>query len=153
MKHLALFKCLIVSLLLTGCNSNTTQDEPNINETETKAKSTETIQLVKENKFIDFDVNKVIDNFAADVQNKIPEEEVHKYKAALYRFYSHVTSDDNGYTCDLKSGAEINVSENVFNALMQNLKETNEGIAQMKAKGMSVNVAQVNEAYLNSLLK
>lgn len=153
MKHFALYANIIMALLLSSCSNNTTQEEPTGKQTATATRPTETKRLVDENTFIDFDVNKAIDNLAAEIPKALQGEDMHKSRAALYRFYSHVTSTEDGYSCDLKSGADINVSENVFNAFMANLKETNAAIAQMKAKGMDVDVAQVDSAYLNSLLK
>lgn len=73
--------------------------------------------------------------------------------AAIYRFYSHVKMENGFYSCSLTSADEINVSPNVFDFLKDNLEEMNDSIRAFKERGEEINVFEINEEYLNSLLK
>lgn len=74
-------------------------------------------------------------------------------KAAIYRFFSHVTVVDNQYVCDLTSAEQINVSKAMYNKMMNNLKETNANIRESEAQGHRVELGPLGEEYLNSLLE
>lgn len=80
-------------------------------------------------------------------------EEIAKAKAAVYRFYQHVSIRNGYYSCDLSSASEIHVSEEVFNDLMNNLEEINRLVKERRDKGMEIELPDVTEDYLNSLLE
>lgn len=73
--------------------------------------------------------------------------------AALYRFYSHVQLIDSCYVCSLKSAAEINVSQTVFETLKNNLDDMNEQIESLRKAGEKVSLPDVDNDYLKSLLR
>ena len=83
----------------------------------------------------------------------VNQEEQAKMKAALYRFYSHVELVDDTYVCNLTSAEDINVSQGVYTALLNNLADMNNAILQAKNEGKELYIQDVNEAYLNSLLE
>lgn len=73
--------------------------------------------------------------------------------AALYRFYSHVQLIDSCYVCSLKSAAEINVSQTVFETLKNNLDDMNEQIESLRKAGEKVSLPDIDNDYLKSLLR
>ena len=73
--------------------------------------------------------------------------------AAVYRFNIHVSVVDGLYYCSLKNGAEINISEDLFKYMIDNLEEMNGSIKEYAEKGEKVNVIEPTEEYLESLLK
>ena len=73
--------------------------------------------------------------------------------AALYRFYSHVQLIDSCYVCSLKSAAEINVSQTVFETLKNNLDDMNEQIESLRKAGEKVSLPDFDNDYLKSLLR
>ena len=79
-------------------------------------------------------------------------EEIAQAKAAVYRFYQHVSIRDGYYVCDLSSASEIKVSEEVFNDFTNNLKEINAFIKERRQNGVQIDLPEVTEEYLNSLL-
>ncbi len=60
---------------------------------------------------------------------------------------------DGKYVCDLKNAEEINISERLYEAILNNLNEMNTWIEQSKTSGKEVMIQEVNEEYLNSLLE
>ena len=83
----------------------------------------------------------------------VTEEDHAKMKAAVYRFNKHVSVVDGLYYCSLKNGAEINISEDLFKYMIDNLDEMNGFIKEYTEKGEKVNVIEPTEEYLESLLK
>lgn len=77
-------------------------------------------------------------------------DDMARMKAALYRFYSHVKLEEEGYVCDLSSANEINVSSTVYMALLNNM---NASYKKAKSEGQNVVALSVNKAYLDSLLE
>jgi phosphoenolpyruvate carboxylase len=88
-----------------------------------------------------------------EAEKKIFDLEIAKAKAAVYRFYSNVSLVNGLYESKLKSGKEINISDRLFAALSENLKQMNSTITKQKAEGFQVNVQEINSEYLNSLLR
>lgn len=74
-------------------------------------------------------------------------------KAAVYRFYKHVSVKDSLYILDIQDASEINISTRVFTALAENLKEMNDFIKLAKEKGENIDLFIPDEEYLNSLLQ
>ena len=90
--------------------------------------------------------------YEADKEN-VTEEDHAKMMAAVYRFQNHVSVIDGLYSCSLKNGAEINISEELFKSMIDNLEEMNSFIKEYTEKGEKVNVIEPTEEYLESLLK
>lgn len=111
-------------------------------------------KYVDENTFIDLDVMALAKEIASpDTQAAIDLDKVAQMKAAIYRFYSHVELEEGVYVCHLSAASDINVSESVYKALLDNLNAMNSSIQKTKETGQEINVPEINEAYLNSLLK
>lgn len=110
-------------------------------------------KYVEENTYIDIDVVKLEKEIASpNTRASVDQDKVAQMKAAIYRFYNHVKLKDGFYHCDLTSASQINVSTNVYTALLNNLNDMNADIRKLKEKGQEVTVPDIDEAYLNSLL-
>lgn len=109
---------------------------------------------VDENTFLDVDVYGLVKDISnPQTRASTNQEQVAKMKAAIYRFYSNVQLEDGYYICKLKSANDINVSVDVYTALLNNLNQMNAVIKEAKDKGKSMNTQAVDSEYLNSLLK
>lgn len=110
-------------------------------------------KIVKNNSFIDIDINHAAKQAAMGTR-ATDTEEMAKAKAAIYRFYSHVRlNESKQYECTLTSAKEINISQNLFEALLQNLEAMNSFIKEGTKSGQNVVAPEITEEYLNSLLK
>ncbi|MDE6810451.1 MAG: hypothetical protein K2J42_10255 [Muribaculaceae bacterium] len=143
----------IVIMTLIGCQNNATNnliENPNeINEANTKVKD-----YVDNNTYIDVDVQALVKKTTAqDSRSNITEDDNAKMKAAVYRFYKHVSVKDSLYILDIQDASEINISTRVFTALAENLKEMNDFIKLAKEKGENIDLFIPDEEYLNSLLQ
>lgn len=78
----------------------------------------------------------------------------YQMKAAAYRFYKHCTMDEKGFiTCHATSGKEMNISEEVFEFRIRDMKGWNDMIEQNIRENASYKVVRIDsEKYLNDLL-
>ena len=76
------------------------------------------------------------------------------WRAARYRFCKHVKEDEEGlYTWSVKNGAELNISEDLFNHFKKDLEWLNEGIRRDIKNGEThISKPTFDEKYLNGLL-
>ena len=105
--------------------------------------------------FIDINIKKFSDELST-VNTKVLsalKNDKDKAFAALYRFYSHVQLIDSSYVCSLKSAAEINVSQTVFETLKNDLDDMNEQIESLRKAGEKVSLPDIDNDYLKSLLR
>lgn len=73
-------------------------------------------------------------------------------RAACYRFYKALSYDEKGIgTCVVKSGAELNMSEELFQTLLRDQLTTKEHLLNEISKGKEIVMPDM-EKYLNSLL-
>lgn len=109
---------------------------------------------VETNAFIDVDVPSITYGLAnpSSRSSNVNIDDVAKMKAAVYRFYKNVSVENGFYSCSLSNGTEINISEDVFKALLDNLKDMNSFIEECMNKGEVVHITEPTEEYLNSLL-
>lgn len=146
MKQLAMI--MAACLLTVSCN--------NIQKTASPADETSNAQKIAESgEFIDINIKKLSDELST-VNTKVLsalKNDKDKAFAALYRFYSHVQLIDSCYVCPLKSAAEINVSQTVFETLKNNLDDMNEQIESLRKAGEKVSLPDVDNDYLKSLLR
>lgn len=76
-----------------------------------------------------------------------------QYKTACYRFYKAVTIDENGIaTCKAKKGADLNMSEALFDDYMNDMENLNEMIREDLEKGIKGERPPLNDAYFERLL-
>lgn len=135
-------------LLTASCN--------NIQKTASPADETSNVQKIAESgEFIDINIKKFSDELST-VNTKVLsalKNDKDKAFAALYRFYGHVQLIDSCYVCSLKSAAEINVSQTVFETLKNNLDDMNEQIESLRKAREKVSLPDIDNDYLKSLLR
>lgn len=160
MRNLKLLSVITIMLFFVGCKSgNKTEDKSTESTAETPQMTDTPKGLVKkyveDNTYIDVDIPSIAYSLAnpSAVSGTISGDDMAKAKAAIYRFYKNVSIVDGYFTCSIQSGSDINVSDNVFTALSENLNEMNSHIKEAKAKGETVNLFEPDENYLNSLLE
>ncbi len=145
-----LLSAVLVVPVLTGC-AGRSGGEAAGNEPADGVRFETAREWVENDVFIDFDDAEISLALMDSTANK---EDLAQAKAAVYRFYKHVTlSEDSLLQCTLKNGAEINVSDRVFKAFMENINEMNERIKSSRAEGVTVLMAEPTEEYLRSLLE
>lgn len=113
--------------------------------------------LVESGQFIDVDVKSLAFEVAnggitRSGSNEL-KEDIAKMKAAVYRFYSNVEVSDGHYVVKVNSGKDLNISESVFEELVNNIDEMNAFIDKVKAKGEDINMFEITQDYLDSLLE
>lgn len=146
MKQLAMI--MAACLLTVSCN--------NIQKTASPADETSNVQKIAESgEFIDINIKKLSDELSTVDTKALSALKNDKDKAfaALYRFYRHVQLIDSCYVCSLKSAAEINVSQTVFETLKNNLDDMNEQIESLRKAGEKVSLPDIDNDYLKSLLR
>lgn len=106
--------------------------------------------VVQNNTFIDVDATVLSPEV---LMNEAPESDLLRQKAlydiASDRFNAHVTVTDGIMNLDLKSGAEINISERLFNHFNAELNDWNETAREAIARGEDVLVCP----YPNTVVK
>ena len=141
-----------VVLLLAGCRSEANNVLDSVRDTEVPKELVK--KYVDDNAYIDLDVDALVKSVVSQhTGSSVNEEDMAKMKAAVYRFYKHVTAKDGYYVCGIKAGAEINVSQSVFRTLLENLNEINRMIKGAKDRGEAIDVQIPDEEYLNSFLR
>lgn len=157
MKVYKIFMIVALLFMMACVDSERTQIKPVGENTALAKPSGELVRsYVESNDFIDIDVKSIeytSINPAASRSQNVTEEDHAKMVAAIYRFYKHVSVIDGLYYCSLKSGAEINISEEVFMSMLDNMEDMNGFINDIKGKGGTVNVSEPTEEYLESLLE
>lgn len=106
--------------------------------------------VVQNNTFIDVDAT--LFSYEA-LKNEAPESDLLRqkvlYDIASDRFNSHVTVTDGIMSLNLKSGAEINISERLFNHFNAELNDWNETAREAIARGEDVLIC----SYPNTVVK
>lgn len=76
------------------------------------------------------------------------------WRAACYRFYKQVKENEKGlYVWSVKNGAELNISEDLFNHFRKDLEWVNEGIKRnIKDGNTHISKPKFDDNYLNRLL-
>lgn len=71
------------------------------------------------------------------------------YRAAHYRFVTHAKQDENGIlTWTAKCGADLNISDDLFNAFVEEFEEVNAFIQDCMDKGVKCDPIWIDEEYL-----
>ena len=152
--------CLLALLLfgLSACMNN--QVVPFGNQEKSGFLNTRSIKVktvkeyIESNEFIDIIPNEY---YSLREKGKMSEEEIkaadYQMKAAAYRFYKHCTMDDKGFiTCNATCGKELNISEEVFEFRLRDMKGWNDMIEKNIREGAKYKVIRLDERYFNGLL-
>lgn len=138
-------------LLLIGCTSESESVLQKIKETETPKGLVE--NYLDKNIFIDVDVNAIVQNSINPTSRSFSEDDMAKMKAAIFRFYKNVSVEDGYYVCSISNASDINVSQEVYMALLNNLQDLNNLIKQAQDNGDILNIQIPDSAYFESLLR
>ena len=139
-------------MLLAGCRREANNVSDSARDTEVSKELVK--KYVHDNTYIDLDVDALVKGVVTpDLGSSVNEEDMAKMKAAVYRFYKHVSVKDGYYVCGIKDGSEINVSQSVFGTLLENLNEMNRMIREAKDRGKAIEVPIPDKEYLNTLLR
>ena len=136
----------VAIFMLCSCSSQEQTQEPEYHIPTVR-------EFVENNTYIDLpDYPRGINLFSTHTD----EEQIYlnKLSAAHYRFYKHLKLENGYFKCDLKSGAEINISQYLFDKFYFNyVDDTNRWIDEVHARGNKATVIEITEDYLESLLK
>ena len=151
MKSLMILSIGLIGLL-SSCKSEKHNVFQDVSSHQTKGDMVQ--QYLDDNTFINLDVKALARDLASSASTQdVDAQKVALMKVALYRFYSHVDLEDGVYKCNLSRADEINVSDEVFHALLDNLQEMNLAIANARKEGKDINLSKIDQEYLNRLLK
>lgn len=148
MKALKLILIAFFPLML-ACSGNGNSG----NESAKVDEPTDARSYVDSNSYIDVDIEELAKAQATSGPDSIDKSDIAKAKAAIYRFYKNVDMKDGKYSCSASKGSDINVSDKVFGALLNNLNDMNRWLEEAKERGDSVITFTPDSAYLESLLK
>lgn len=107
-------------------------------------------EIVGNNDILSFDINR-LKGAAIDITKLTPEDQAVVF-AALNRFYSHVKTVDGLWTVDVTSGEQIGMAEDLFQFFLDDVNKNMETVKQLRAEGKEVDVPEITEEYLKSLL-
>lgn len=147
MKRILLYSIGLM-LLVCSCGQNKQKLDPTLEPETIVTKSVN--DMINSGSFISLDPQVVL---GAKNYQDLSVEDRAKIKTVIYRFYSHVKLVDGYYQCDITSGDEIDMSEEIFNLYLNDLKDNNKLIKECREKGMDVILPEITEEYLNSLKK
>ena len=138
---------LFSTLLLGGCASSSTNNEVEVK----KEKAITAREYIENNIFIDMDFEEMGAATRSASESAFDEA---KFNAALYRFYKHVERMDNGIdVCNLKNGAEINMSEDLFLAVRNDMESFNDSKRKQIKDGIKAINPPFDDEYFKNLLK
>lgn len=140
---------MLLMLFVSGCKANKDLEDVKSSISTSQAKTAK--DYVDSNDFIDISLQQLKDSPNTRSPNSTVDEA--QWKAALYRFYSHVKVKDGKLECDLANGKEVNLSEELFSFLKVGIETTNEEIEKYKKEGRNLILPPIDDNYLNSLLK
>lgn len=142
--------CACLVMLLSACSESST--EGGTVGRSAYAVDTAVVQkYLRENVYIDVDMKTLARAVAAG--DKVDAVDMARVRVALYRYFSHVEIMEEHYRCSLRSGEEIAVSSRVFDAMQENLRETNKAADEMRSRDTTFQLPPVDSAYRASLLK
>lgn len=104
--------------------------------------------IISQNTHIDLDTSALLRN-----PTQLSDTDRAKAKAAVYRFYKHVTIIDGLYVLGLDDVTEINMTKSLFSLFQENLEELNAFIREKKNQGENVELTPITDEYLAQLLK
>lgn len=143
---------LWISVILVACGSNQSEHNAVVDDTESPELTIE--ELALSDSVIDLDILEIQSSgtLISDATRGENSETQRALRAALYRFYSHVSLENGTLVCPLKSASEVNLSERLFNDLMNDLNKCNQTLRENKEKGIETVISPVDSVYLSSLL-
>lgn len=115
-----------------------------------------TKKLIEDSSYIDVDIKALSDAIlAANQKSQTLDESMSDdvAKAVIYRFMSHITVVDGQYVLDNSTAKSLNIPEEAFNTLKQNINDINSAYKKWKEEGMDASIPPIDEEFFDSLLK
>ena len=146
-----------LTFLILGMVSCKNDSSTNINTPEDALKTMTAKEIVESGISINVTMHELEDMERETVtrngQEECPLWAIPAYRAAHYRFVTHAKQDEKGIlTWTAKCGADLNMSDDLFNFFANDFKENNEFIQMNINKGIKCTPTWINEEYLNNIL-
>lgn len=141
-KSVLIALCFVAGLIAVGCRADVVLQDDSC--AELPSDPEELFNYAVENDlFIDVDAEAVANEHLSSIAgNHSPSEEFIRKnilcRVAYERFSKHVTLEDGIEYVGIKSGAEIKISEQLFQWFMRELEEGNEHVMKAKERGERV---------------
>lgn len=150
-------KLLALLFFVLGVTSCTNESSTSISTKDDVFKTMTAEEIVKSGVSINVTVAQLEDMERDAVSRSEGEERplwaIPAYRAAHYRFVTHAKQDENGIlTWTAKCGADLNMSDDLFNAFVKEFESVNEWIQESIEKGEKCEPIWINEGYLNNVL-
>lgn len=154
MKTLKMALLLFFVLGMTSCMNNSSS---NINMPNDAFKAMTAKEIVESGVSINVTMNELEDMEREAVsrsgQDERPLWAIPAYRAAHYRFVTHAKQDENGIlTWTATCGADLNMSDDLFNFFVNDFTENNEFVQDHINKGIKCTPIWINEEYLSNIL-
>lgn len=150
-------KLIALMFLVLGMASCKNDSAANIETKDDAFKTMTAQQIVESGVPINVTMNELEDMEKETVSRSGGEERplwaIPAYRAAHYRFVTHAKQDENGLvTWTAKCGADLNISDNLFNAFVKEFETINAWLQEAMEKGEKLEPVWINEEYLNNVL-
>lgn len=128
---------------MAGCSSNQNVTKPD-------DKGLTAREMIEKNTFLDLSEDELYPKTRSAAVSRMLSP---TFRAACYRFYKAVTLDENGIaTCSARKGADLNMSEALFDDYMSDMEKLNEMIRKDLEKGIKGKRSPLSDAYFERLL-
>lgn len=156
MNKIIIFPLLTLMMSLLSCGSNS-KESMYANILAEQGEAGLVNKLVADNEFIDVDLYAVQSGIVSeDASRKSADEfrtDMAKAKAAIYRFYSHVSLVDGEYVLDNCTAKDLNISPELFETMSQDIEKSNGYTREARKNGEAVEMTPITQEYLESLLR
>lgn len=154
MKILRLIALLFLVLGITSCMNESSKTISAMDDT---FKTMTAREIVESGISINVTVDQ-LEDIEREIVSRNGEEErplwsIPAYRAAHYRFVTHAKQDENGIlTWTAKCGADLNMSDDLFNVFVREFESVNGWIQESIEKGEICEPIWINEEYLRNVL-
>lgn len=154
MKTMKLIAMMFLVLGMASCKNESTK---NIETKDDVFKTMTAKQIVESGVPINVTMEELEDMEREAVSRNGKEERplwaIPAYRAAHYRFVTHAKQDENGImTWTAKCGADLNISDDLFNAFVKEFESVNDWVKEAMEKGEKLEPIWINEEYLKNVL-
>ena len=147
----------LLTLILLGITSCMNESSKTVSTKDDAFKSMTAKEIVESGVSLNVTVADLEDMERESVSRSGAEERplwtIPAYRAAHYRFVTHAKQDENGLlTWTAKCGADLNMSDDLFNAFVREFESVNGWIQECIEKGEKCEPIWINEEYLSNVL-
>ena len=150
MRTMKLIALLFLVLGIVGCKS---ESSSNIETIDDVFKNMTAKQIVESGVSVNV-TREQLQNMERDAVSRSGKDErplgaLAGYRAAHYRFVTHAKQDENGIVSwTAKCGADLNISDDLFDAFVKEFEEVNAFIQDCMDKGIKCDPIWIDEEYL-----